>query len=435
LRDSIPILVGTSYDLKNNYKHMQNRLTADYWVETSMGMEKSLLTMAGEQSTGTFVKIPGESSELMEKYAARIDDISEITEVSSPTLPHARQGTGPIQQAKVRISWPEENIGPNLTAVLSTVAGNLYELAPFSGLKLLDVSFPDSFATQYAGPKFGIKGTYAKLGFADRPVIGTIIKPSVGLDAIQTAAQVKTLIEAGLDFIKDDELNVSPSYNRFEERVDACMKVINDFADKIGRKPMYAFNISGTIDEMRHRHDYVVKRGGTCIMINLLWVGISGIEYMSQHTDVPIHGHRNGWGIYSRHPLLGMEYPAMSKIWRLAGVDHLHTNGIRNKFCEPDESVLASIGACLSPIWGEADCAMPVLSSGQWAGQAFDTYKAIQRTTLMYLCGGGIMGHPSGIAVGVDSIREAWQAALEGMDATQARKKYPSVDQAFDFFG
>jgi ribulose-bisphosphate carboxylase large chain len=130
-----------------------------------------------------------------------------------------------------------------------------------------------------------------------------------------------------------------------------------------------------------------------------------------------------------------MEYPALSKIWRLAGIDHLHTNGIRNKFCEPDESVLASISSCLTPIWNDSDCAMPVLSSGQWAGQAFDTYKAIQSTNLMYLCGGGIMGHPSGIAAGVASIREAWQAALEGMDATQAREKFPSVDQAFKFFG
>lgn len=414
---------------------MNNRLTADYWVETSLGLERALETMAGEQSTGTFVKIPGESAELMEKYAARIEHISEVSEVSSPSLPFAKQGNGPIHQAKVRISWPEENMGPNLPNVLATVAGNLFELAPFSGLKLLDVSFPDSFANRFSGPKFGIAGTYEKLGFGNRPVIGTIIKPSVGLDALQTAAQVKTLIEAGLDFIKDDELMGSPSYNRFEDRVDACMEVINAQAEKTGKKAMYAFNLSGTIDEMRHRHDYVLKRGGTCIMINLLGVGISGIEYMSHHSQLPIHGHRNGWGIFSRHPMLGMAYPALSKIWRLAGVDHLHTNGIRNKFCEPDESVLASIKSCLTPIWKDSDCAMPVLSSGQWAGQAFDTYKEIQSTNLMYLCGGGIMGHPSGVAAGVASIREAWQAALEGMDAEQARRIFPAVDEAFNFFG
>ena len=414
---------------------MSNRLTADYLVETGVDMEKALKTMAGEQSTGTFVKIPGESSELMGNYAARIDQISEISEISTPSLPFAKNGQGPIHQAKVRVSWPEENIGPNLPNLMATVAGNLFELSPFSGLKLLDVSFPDSFASHYSGPKFGIAGTYEKLGFENRPVIGTIIKPSVGLDAVQTAAQVKTLIEAGLDFVKDDELMGDPGYNQFEDRVDACMEVINTYAEKSGKKPMYAFNISGTIDEMRKRHDYVLQWGGTCIMINLLWVGISGIQYMAQHSQLPIHGHRNGWGIFSRHPMLGMEYPALSKIWRLAGVDHLHTNGIRNKFCEPDESVLASIKDCLSPIWKDSDRAMPVLSSGQWAGQAFDTYKEIQSTNLMYLCGGGIMGHPSGVAAGVDSIRNAWQAALEGMDANQARQKFPSIDQAFKFFG
>jgi ribulose-bisphosphate carboxylase large chain len=308
-------------------------------------------------------------------------------------------------------------------------------LGPFSGLKLMDVTFPDSYQTHYSGPKHGIAGTYEKIGIHGLPIIGTIIKPSVGMGPEATAKQVKTLIEGGLDFIKDDELMSSPTYNQFEQRVDACMAVINDYADKTGKKPMYAFNISGSMDEMRRRHDHVLARGGTCIMLNLLWVGLSGIEAMAQHTQLPIHGHRNGWGIFSRHPALGIAFPAMSKIWRLAGVDHLHTNGLRNKFCESDTSVIRSINSCQTPLWNKADRAMPVISSGQWAGQAFDTFQAIGNTELMYLCGGGIMGHPGGIKAGIDSVRQAWQAALEGLSVEVAREKYPSVDQAITFFG
>jgi len=37
------------------------------------------------------------------------------------------------------------------------------------------------------------------------------------------------------------------------------------------------------------------------------------------------------------------------KIWRLAGVDHLHVNGLANKFSEADDSVIASARACLTP--------------------------------------------------------------------------------------
>ncbi len=79
-------------------------------------------------------------------------------------------------------------------------------MKPFSGFKLLDVTLPPAFLTAYQGPQFGMEGTRRLTGVYGRPVIGTIIKPSVGMTPAQTAAQVKMLAEAGVDFIKDDEL-------------------------------------------------------------------------------------------------------------------------------------------------------------------------------------------------------------------------------------
>jgi len=413
-----------------------NRLKAIYWIETDFPLDKAVKIMAGEQSTGTFVKTPGENSKQVEQYSSKIESIELLGEVGTPSLFNSKKMNGPIQQAHVTLSWSIDNIGYNIPILLATVAGNLFELAPFSGLKLLDLEFPDSYSKHYTGPKHSIDGTFQKIGLNKGiPIIGTIIKPSVGLDSEATAKQVKLLIEGGLDFIKDDELMGSTKNNSFENRVDACMDVINQYAQANGKKPMYAFNISGTTVEMLKRHDYVLKKGGSCIMINLLWAGLSSIEQISRHSQLPIHGHRNGWGIFSRNSAMGISYTAMSKIWRLAGVDHLHTNGIRNKFCETDESVINSIKACQTPLWSTEDRAMPVISSGQWAGQAFDTYEAIGNSDLMYLCGGGIMGHPNGIRAGIDSVRDAWQAAIEGLKVEAARKKYRAVDEAFKFFG
>ena len=110
------------------------------------------------------------------------------------------------------------------------------------------------------------------------------------------------------------------------------MEVINRFADRTGKKPMYAFNISGDVDDMLARHDYVFSKDGTCVMLSLNWVGISAVTKVTEHTQLPVHGHRNGWGMFTRSEALGMEFVACQKIWRMAGVDHLHTNGIRNKF-------------------------------------------------------------------------------------------------------
>ena len=245
-----------------------------------------------------------------------------------------------------------ENVGPSLPNLMTTVAGNLFELSQFSGLRLLDIEVPPAFAELYPGPQFGIEGTRLLAGVFERPLIGTIIKPSVGLSPEETADLVRTLAEAGLDFIKDDELIASPPYSTLEKRTAAVMRVINDHADKTGQKVMYAFNISGEIEEMLRHHDTVLKAGGTCVMVSLNSVGLAGVAYLRRHCQLPIHGHRNGWGAYTRSPYLGFEYRAYQKFWRLGGVDHLHVNGLRNKFCESDELVIASARECLRPMLG-----------------------------------------------------------------------------------
>lgn len=415
----------------------QKKIKATYFIETAHSLTKVADMMAGEQSSGTFVSLPGETDELKRKYGAVVEKIEELGMVPHPSLPGARkpkETESGFQQAYVQISWPFDNIGADLMALMAAVAGNLYEMGPLSGIKLIDIDIPDTFMNHFNGPKFGIRGTRTLCGVEVRPVIGTIIKPSVGLTPEHTAEQVRTLIEAGLDFIKDDELMANPPHSPFEKRVREIMNVLNDHAQKTGRKPMYAFNLTGEIDEMLSRHDLVLKNGGTCVMANINWVGMTGLLALSRHTQVPIHGHRNFWGALNRHPLLGMEFKAYQKIFSICGVDHLHTNGIRNKFCESDDSVIRSVKACLNPENGGFQL-MPVISSGQWADQAYDTYQAVRSLDLMYLCGGGITAHPGGMAAGVRSIQIAWEEAIRGNTIYEIQDQYMEIKQAIDFYG
>jgi ribulose-bisphosphate carboxylase large chain len=395
----------------------EQRIEARYLIETPFSVEEAAAVMAGEQSSGTFVALPGETEALRARHAARVEEIVELEAVDEPSLPCAREddvGQPTYRRAEVVLSFPLENVGPSLPNLLTTVAGNLYELRQFSGLRLLDLRVPQAFADVYAGPQFGIEGTRRLCGVYDRPLIGTIIKPSVGLSPQETAELVSTLVEAGLDFIKDDELIADPPYSRLQERVEAVMRVINDHADRTGKKVMYAFNVSGEVDEMRRGHDVVQAAGGTCVMVSINSVGLSGVIALRRHSQLPIHAHRNGWGALSRSPLLGFDYVAFQKFWRIAGVDHMHVNGLRNKFCESDASVIASARECLTPMLG-GYTVMPVFSSGQWAGQAPDTYEALGSVDLMYLAGGGIMAHPDGPAGGVRSLKQAWEAAMQGI--------------------
>ncbi len=410
------------------------RLFATYLIETAQPVERAAAMLAGEQSSGTFVAVPGETEDLKQRFAARVERIQPLAAVTAPSLPGCRGGSGAYQRAEVVISWSLENFGFNLPALVSTVQGNLYELSQFSGLKLMDLELPPAFATHFRGPHFGVAGTRKLTGVANRPLIGTIIKPSIGLTPDQTAGLVQTLVAAGIDFIKDDELMADPPHSPFDERVDAIMRVINAHAERTGRKVMYAFNISDELDAMQRHYDKVVRSGGTCAMVSLNSVGLAGVKKICDRGALAIHGHRNGWGALNRHPLLGVDFAAYQKLWRLAGVDQIHVNGIGNKFWESDDSVVHSIQSCQQPLLGGFPI-LPVVSSGQWGGQAPETYRRTQTVDLLYMAGGGILAHPAGPAAGVHSLRQWWVAAVAGLTEETAAARFPELQLSRDKFG
>jgi ribulose-bisphosphate carboxylase large chain len=411
-----------------------DRVTARYLIETPRDPAQAAASLAGEQSSGTFVEVPGETAELKQRFAARVEKITELESVTTASIPGARGGGDRYRRAEVVVSWSVENFGANLPTLVSTLQGNLYELAQFSGLKLIDIEFPATLSARFRGPQFGITGTRRLTGVESRPLIGTIIKPSIGLSPAQTAQLVRTLVEAGIDFIKDDELMADPPHSPFDERVDAIMAVINAHAERTGKKAMYAFNISDELDPMLRHYEKVVSAGGTCAMISLNSVGLSASKKICDLGALAIHGHRNGWGMLNRHPLLGIEFPAYQKLWRLAGVDQLHVNGIANKFWESDDSVVRSIVSCLAaePLGKPV---LPVVSSGQWGGQAPETYRRTHTVDLLYMAGGGIMAHPDGPAAGVRALRKWWEAAVEGLSLEAATKTYPELAKSVAKFG
>jgi ribulose-bisphosphate carboxylase large chain len=417
------------------------RVIARYWIETARPLLEAAAVMAGEQSTGTFVRVAGETDELRERCGARIESLVELGEATAPSLPGAWAPQSPADRrrtAEVTLSWPLHNFGPSLPNLLAAIAGNLWELKPFSGMRLLDVALPAQFLERYRGPQFGVAGTRKLTGVHVRPLIGTIIKPSVGLSPAATAERVAQIAAAGIDFVKDDELQADGPHCPFEERLRAVMRVLNAHADSTGKRVMYAVNITGEIDEMLRRHDQVVAERNTCVMVSLNSIGLPALVALRAHCQVAIHGHRNGWGLLGRSPAIGMSFVAWQKLWRLAGIDHVHVNGLGNKFCESDASVIASARECLAPMFPapHRGCeVMPVFSSGQSALQAPDTYRALGSVDLIHACGGGIMGHPGGIAAGVRSLHQGWEAAVAGVTLPEYARSHRELAEALTAFG
>ena len=419
---------------------MRQTIVAKYLIETPHPVEAAAEVIAGEQSSGTFVAVPGETDELRARAGAKVMAIQVLGHSRTPTLPGSRPPGGATaaieyHQAEVTIEFPLENMGLNLPALVSTICGNLYELSQLSGLRLLDVQLPEAFTRRYPGPQFGVAGTRTLAAVSGRPLIGTIIKPSVGLSPAQTGALVRTLCDAGIDFIKDDELQANSPHSPLKDRVREVMQVVNEVAERTGRKVMFAFNITDDFEAMVLHHDTVVAAGGTCVMVSLHSVGFAAASELRRRSRLPIHGHRNGWGLYGRHPGFGVDYTAWQKLWRLVGIDHLHVNGLQNKFWEPDESVLRSIQACLTPMFRPDDVALPVVSSGQWGGQAPETYRQSGTTDLLYLAGGGILAHPMGPTAGVRALQQAWEAAVRRIPLAEYALNHPELNASIRRFG
>lgn len=413
------------------------RVKAVYLVETPYTLERAAEVIAGEQSTGTFTAVPGETEALKARHGARIEAIEPLESATAPSLPGAKLPSGhdgQYRRGHIAVSFPLDNFGPSIPNLMSAVAGNLYELQELSGLRLVDLELPEAFARRYPGPKFGIEGTRRLTGVYDRPILGTIVKPSIGLSPEALGELVYELAVAGMDFIKDDELNANPPYLPLPLKVKTVMAAIERAADVTGRKLMYAFNITGDIDELRTHHDLVVGAGGTCVMASILSVGLAGLAELNRYSEVPIHGHRNQWGMLTRAPLLGMEFTAYQKLCRLAGADQLHVNGLNSKFYESDESVRRSIQACAEPLLGGYPT-LPVVSSAQWAGMAPATYEAAGGVDVMHLAGGGMLAHPDGPAAGCESMKLGWEAAVQGVPLETYAESHPALRRAIEKYG
>ncbi len=412
-----------------------SRFYATYDIESPIGIDHAAAVVAGEQSTGTFVRLRQETDALRARSGARVESLHVTGAFDRPSLP-ARLSGAHFERGRVRISWPLDNIGPSLPNLLATVAGNLFELAEVSALRLESLELPEEFASVYPGPQFGIEGT-RRLAAADGPMIGTIIKPSIGLSVSETAELVRQLAEAGIDFIKDDELQANGSRCPFVERVDAVMRVLNAHADRTGKKVMYAFNITDEIDAMAHNADLVEKAGGTCVMVSLFPVGLAALRALREKVALPIHGHRAGWGLYSRSPHIGMSFDVWQKLWRLAGADHLHVNGLANKFTESDVVVADAARSLQRPVCagaGPAHLAMPVYSSGQTAWQIGPAREVLGNDNFIFCAGGGIMSHPDGPSAGVLALRQAARAARDGIPVEKAASDAPELATALQFF-
>ena len=414
----------------------EQTIRATYYLESEIELDQAAAAMAGEQSSGTFVEVPGESPELHQRHGARVVDVRPVGDCE-PSLPSRTRPTK-VHAGVVTVDFPMENVGTDLATLQTALAGNLFELGQLFACRLQDVRLPDEFVVAHPGPAFGIPGTRRLIG-TDGVMIGTIVKPNVGLREDTFRQVVRELAMASVDLIKDDELMTDPGYLPLERRVAIATEEIRTAEQVTGHSTMFAFNITGDLAGLRRRHDLVVEAGGRCVMLNVPVMGIPALAWLRSFAAVPIHGHRAGLAASMRAKGLGVDYRVWQQLARLAGADHLHASGLGSKFYETDDEVAANVKSLLEPL-GETITPVPTLSSGQNVTTPGPTYTAVQSTDLLMLAGGGVAAHPDGPAAGVQSLREAWTAAVAHVPLHQAAESRaaagePALLHAVQTFG
>ncbi|TRO51491.1 ribulose-bisphosphate carboxylase large subunit, partial [Candidatus Bathyarchaeota archaeon] len=184
-----------------------------------------------------------------------------------------------IEGNDIQIAYPIELFEPgNMPNILSSISGNVFGLRALKNLRLNDIQLPKELVKSFKGPKYGINGIRELLGVKDRPFVGTIIKPKLGL---KTEDHAKVAYEAwigGCDIVKDDENLSSQLFNPFTDRVIRTLEM-RDLAEKeTGEKKVYMINITSETEEMLKRAQFVKDHCGKYLMIDILTCGFSALQ-------------------------------------------------------------------------------------------------------------------------------------------------------------
>jgi ribulose-bisphosphate carboxylase large chain len=415
-------------------KHEQGRyVIVTYYIETPLEIHEAAHLIAAVQSIGAGKISENDHERLAEIHGAKVITVSHMPGGYTQKLPtRAVSSKKTIQAAQIAIAYPHINFGPKIPNLLSAIAGELFEMNSFTAAKVIDIEFPDSFLKHFTGPRFGIDGCRDILKLYNRPVIGAIVKPCVGLSADRLAELAEEGFNGGLDFIKDDELLADTAYNPIRERVKKVSIALKRAEERTGERKMYAFNITDRIDRIRELHDVVVEGGGKCVMINVAAVGMEAMRELAEYTKVPVHCHRTCAAVWARSPVIGISFPALTKIFRLCGADQIHCGAIQGKLYESDDEVLANMHECVSEN-ASIKQALPVSSGGQWAGKAPVNAEKIGHYDFLHLSGAGTYSHPDGPAAGARSIRQAWDAVLGGISLNEYAKDHRELSRALQW--
>lgn len=430
---------------------------------TNLNILQSAAEVAAESSTGTNFEVKTETpfSIEMDAIVYQIDLDKNLVWIAYP--------------------WRLFDRGGNVQNIITYVAGNVFGMKEAAACKLLDVWFPPAMLEQYDGPSYTLDHMRKYLDVYSRPILGTIVKPKMGLTSAEYAEVAYDFWVGGGDFVKNDEPQANQDFSPYEKMVKHVKHAMDMAVKKTGKKKIHSFNVSAAdYDTMIHRCELIrnagFEPGSYAFLIDGITAGWMAVQTLRRkYPDVFIHFHRAGHGAFTRdaNPI-GFTVLVLSKFARLAGASGIHTGtaGVGKMAGTPDEDIVSANnilrfvakGHFFEQSWATVPDNNPetmavvkkdmdkedILEHDEWRGikkccpivsgglnptllKPF--IDVMGHTDFITTMGAGCNAHPRGTKAGATALVQACEAYNKNIPIEKYATTHKELAEAIEFFG
>jgi ribulose-bisphosphate carboxylase large chain len=336
---------------------------------------------------------------------------------------------------KVSIHFPSKIFEPgNIAQYLSIVTGKVFGLQELDAVRLLDLRLPDELVP-FHGPKFGISGIRRLVGTIDRPHIGTIIKPNIGLNPKEAASVAYEAAIGGSDLVMDDGLLTDQKFCTIHDRVPEVMARLDEARSETGQKTLYAVNITSMPDAVMERATKAIDLGAEMVMVNIVAAGYGVLRILSGEPGlrVPIHVYCTLHPGLGPHNEQGVALLPMARLVRMLGGDQFHIGSMSGRKNRGRGEEVQHRDALLTPEFGHRR-SFPVVSGGIHPGNVAEEIAGLGND-IVIIAGRGVHEHPDGTRAGISALRQGVDACMAGIPVTSYAMEHYDLERALKFFG
>jgi ribulose-bisphosphate carboxylase large chain len=360
---------------------------ATYEMSSSANLKDAAWNLAIGQSVGNpNVRNEWETDEMFENHSCII--VGDETELAKST-----KGVCTIAFPVANTDWDTDGI----SHLLCQLMGGHVDIDIITQCRLVKLELPDAVTRHFLGPKYGLGGFRQLVGQYDKPLLGGIVKPKIGVSPEVLLEMVKQMVDGGVDFIKEDEIMSNPACAPLERRVD----LIANYLARQSRRIVFCHTINCDPHIVVDRARRVAELGGNGVHINV-FSGL-GVYNSIRKLDLPLflHFQKSGDKVFTdRNHRFSISWPVMCQLATMMGVDTIQT-GMMGGYSNDDPAELEESIRIL-----RQGNTTPVLSCGFHPGLV-DRVTSLVGNDYMANVGGAIHGHPGGTRDGARAMRQA----------------------------